>query len=212
MLSATLDFWRSGPYPPIVIYNHFRTLVSLLIVLSLAVVFLWGGSRVLNSMTGAAAPAPTATPKPAIEQPAIVPVTRSTKPARVRHTRPVARPRPIHEPAVHRPHPTATPNTPPSVFVTASASPASPAQVFPLGLERLYCWVRNSALPRGAVSITVNWTKDQPNGFLYQFSLARQAYSYSGAYYYVPRVAGKYRCDIIINGQLFGSAHFSRAP
>ena len=36
------------------------------------------------------------------------------------------------------------------------------------------------------MSITVNWTKDQPNGFLYQFSLARQAYSYSGAYYYVP--------------------------
>ena len=76
MLSATLDFWRSGPYPPIVIYNHFRTLVSLLIVLSLAVVFLWGGSRVLNSMTGAAAPAPTATPKPAIEQPTIVSVKR----------------------------------------------------------------------------------------------------------------------------------------
>ena len=194
------------------IYNHFRTLVSLLIVLGLALVFLWGGSRVLNSMTGAAAPAPTATPKPAIEQPASVSVTRSTKPARVRHTRPTARPRPIHEPAAHRPHPTATPNTPPSVFVTASASPASPAQVFPLGLERLYCWVRNSALPPGTVSITFNWTRDQPNGFLYQFPLARQPQAYTGAYYFVPPIAGKYRCDILINGQPFGSAHFSRAP
>ena len=96
--------------------------------------------------------------------------------------------------------------------MTASASPASPAQVFPLGLERLYCWVRNSALPPGAVSITYNWTKDQPNGFLYQFSLARQRSAYTGAYYYVPQVAGKYRCDIIVNGQPFGSAHFTRAP
>jgi len=195
-----------------VIYNHFRTLVSLLIVVALAVVFLWGGSRVLNSMTGVAAPAPTATPKPAIEQPTIVPVTRSTKPARVGHKRPVARPRPSHEPAAHRPHPTATPNTTPSVFVTASASPASPATVFPRGLQRLYCWVRNSALPHGAVSITFNWTRDRPNGFLYQFPLARQPNAYTGAYYYVPPDAGKYRCDIIINGQHFGSAHFSRAP
>ena len=103
-------------------------------------------------------------------------------------------------------------NSTPSVFVTASAPPVSPATVFPLGLQRLYCWVRNSALPQGAVSITFNWTKDQPNGFLYQFSLARQRSAYTGAYYFVPQVAGTYRCDIIVNGQPFGSAHFSRAP
>jgi hypothetical protein len=195
-----------------VIYSHFRMLVSLLIVVALALVFLWGGSRVLNSVTGAPAPAPRATPKPAIERPTLVPVTRSTQPARGGHKRPVAHPRPVHKPAAHRPPPTATPNTMPSVFVTASASPASPATVFPLGLQRLYCWVRNSALPRGTVSITFNWTKDQPNGFLYQFSLARQRFAYTGAYYVVPQVAGNYRCDVIVNGQPFGSAHFTRAP
>jgi hypothetical protein len=197
---------------PIVIYSHFRMLVSLLIVVALALVFLWGGSRVLHAVTEATPLAPRATPKPAIERPTIVPVTRSTKPARVGHKRPAARPRPVHKPAAHRLPPTATPNTTPSVFVTASASPASPATVFPLGLQRLYCWVRNSALPPGTVSITFNWTKDQPNGFLYQFSLSRQPNAYTVAYYYVPQVAGKYRCDIIVNGQPFGSAHFSRAP
>ena len=197
---------------PIVIYSHFRMLVSLLIVVALALVFLWGGSRVLNAVTEATAPAPRPTPKPAVERPTSVPVTRSTKPAPVGHKRPVARPRPVHQPPAHRPPPTATPNTTPSVFVTASASPASPATVFPLGLQRLYCWVRNSALPPGTVSITFNWTKDQPNGFLYQFSLSRQRRAYTGAYFYVPQVAGKYRCDIIVNGQPFGSAHFTRAP
>jgi hypothetical protein len=197
---------------PIMIYSHFRMLVSLLIVVALALVFLWGGSRVLNSVTGAPPPSPSATPKPAIERPTIVPVTRSTKPAPGGHKRPVTRPRPIHKPAAHPAPPTATPNTSPNVFVTASASPASPATVFPLGLQRLYCWVRNSALPPGTVSITFNWTKDQPNGFLYQFSLAQQRRAYTGAYYYVPQVAGKYRCDVIVNGQPFGSAHFSRAP
>ena len=195
---------------PIVIYSHFRMLVSLLIVVALALVFLWGGSRVLNSVTEATPPAPSATPQPAVEQPTVVPVTRSTKPARVGHKRAVARPQPVQKPVAHRP--TATPNTTPSVFVTASASTANPATVFPLGLQRLYCWVHNSALPQGAVSITFNWTKDQPNGFLYQFSLARQPYAYTGAYYFVPQVAGKYRCDIIVNGQPFGSAHFQRAP
>jgi hypothetical protein len=197
---------------PIVIYSHFRMLVSLLIVVTLALVFLWGGSRVLNAVTEATPPAPSATPQPAIERPTVVPVTRSTKAARGGHTRPVARPRPVHKPAAHRPPPTATANTAPSVLVTASASPASPATVFPLGLQRLYCWVRNSALPPGAVSITFNWTRDQANGFLYQFSLARQRNAYTGGYFYVPQVAGKYRCDIIVNGQPFGSAHFSRAP
>jgi len=196
----------------IVIYSHFRMLVSLLIVVALALVFLWGGSRVLNSVTGATPPAPSATPQPAIEQPTVVPVTRSTKPARGGHKRPAARPRPVHKPAAHRPPPMATPNTTPSVFVTAAAAAANPATAFPLGLQRLYCWVRNSALPQGAVSITFNWTKDQPNGFLYQFSLARQPFAYTGAYYFVPQVAGKYRCNIIINGQPFGSAHFTRAP
>ena len=192
----------------IVIYSHFRMLVSLLIVVALALVFLWGGSRVLNSVTGATPPAPSATPQPAVEQPTAVPVTRSTKPARVGHKRPVTRPQPVHKPAAHRPPATVTP----SVFVTAAAAAANPATAFPLGLQRLYCWVRNSALPQGAVSITFNWTKDQPNGFLYQFSLARQPFAYTGAYYFVPQVAGKYRCDIIINGQPFGSAHFTRAP
>ena len=195
----------------IVIYSHFRMLVSLLIVVALGLVFVWGGSRVLNAVTEATPAAPSATPKPAIERPTAVPVTLSTKTARGEHTRPVAR-RPSHKPAAHRPAPTATPNTTPNVFVTASASPASAATVFPLGLQRLYCWVRNSALPPGTVSITFNWTKDQPNGFLYQFSLSRQRHAYTGAYYYVPQVAGTYRCDIIINGQLFGSAHFRRAP
>jgi len=197
---------------PIVIYSQFRMLLSLLVVVALALVFLWGGSRVLNSVTEATPPAPSATPRPAVERPTVVPATRSTKPARGGHTRPVARPRPVHKPAAHRPPPTATPNSTPSVFVTASAPPVSPATVFPLGLQRLYCWVRNSALPQGAVSITFNWTKDQPNGFLYQFSLARQRSAYTGAYYFVPQVAGTYRCDIIVNGQPFGSAHFSRAP
>src|ERR671937_662912 len=184
-------------------------LVSLLIVVALGLVFLWGGSRVLDAVTEATPPAPSATPKPALERPTVVPVTRSTNPVRGGHTRPVARPRPVHKPAAHRLPPTATPNTTPSVFVTASSSPASPATAFPLGLQRLYCWVRNSALPQGAVSITFNWTKDQPSGFLYQFSLARQPYAYTGAYYYVPQVAGKYRCDVIVNGQPFGSAPFS---
>jgi hypothetical protein len=195
---------------PIVIYSHFRMLVSLLTVVALALVFLWGGSRVLNSVTEATPPAPSATPQPAVEQPTVVPVTRSTNPARVEHKRPVARTRPVHKPATHRP--TARPTTTPSVFVTASASTANPAAIFPLGLQRLYCWVRNSALPQGAVSITFNWTKDQPNGFLYQYSLSRQPSAYTGAYYFVPQVAGKYRCDIIVNGQPFGSAHFSRTP
>jgi hypothetical protein len=197
---------------PIVIYSQVRMLLSLLIVLALAVVFLWGGSRVLNSVTGAPPPAPTATPRPVVEQPTLVPLARSTRQVRAGHKRPVARAQPTHQLAARRPPPTATPPTPPSVFVTASASVASPAKVFPLGLDRLYCWVRNSALPQGVVSITFNWAKDQPNGFLYQFSLARQPDAYTGAYYYVPQVAGNYRCDIIINGQTFGSAHFRLGP
>jgi hypothetical protein len=70
---------------PIVIYSHFRMLVSLLIVVTLALVFLWGGSRVLNAVTEATPPAPSATPQPAIERPTVVPVTRSTKAARGAH-------------------------------------------------------------------------------------------------------------------------------
>jgi hypothetical protein len=211
--SRPLTFGRPLRTLPIVIYSQVRMLISLLIVLALALAFLWGGSRVLNSVTGAAPPAPTATPRPVIEQPVLVPATHRAGPqrARVAHKQPkVVRVRPSHKPAA--PRPTPTPHAPPSVFMTADASTASPQTVFHLGLDRLYCWVRNSALPSTAVTITFNWAKDQPNGFLYQFALARQPYAYTGAYYYVPQVAGKYRCDIIINGQTFGSAHFRLVP
>lgn len=192
---------------PFVVYSQIRTLVSLVAVLAMAVVFLWVGSRLLNTVTGAAPPAPTATVQAAIEQPTVPPVA-TRKPKNVVHLRPSPT-----EPAPPRASP--TPKAPPEVIITNSLSPDNPQTVFHTGASYSTCWIRNSSLPLGSSSVTFNWVEDSPlsNHFLYQFPVSRSAGVYTGAYYvYVAQNPGKYHCDVIVNGQVAGTAHFTVLP
>ena len=209
--SLFLTFRLRGLTLRIVIYNQFRTMISMVIVLAVAVGFLWGGSRLLNSVTGAAPPPPTPTVKPAIEQPTVAPTaTPHPKGAPGGSAHPTV---PAAPTATPRPSP--TPNTPTKVFMTAREFDKTPVTTFHLsqGLSSLWCHARNSALPPGTTTMTFYWTKDEPNGFLNQFALGLQSGPFTDAYYqYVAAHTGTYRCDVIINNQTFGSVHFTVAP
>lgn len=195
---------------PIVVYGQLRTLVSLLIVFVLAAMFLWGGSRLLASVIGAAPPLPTPTVPSVIEQPPASSTTRSTT------HRNQARQSPTPTPATPTPAPTSAPKGPPKVFMTSTLAAApTPVSAFPLGLDRIYCWVRNGVLPPGTASVTFYWTRDEPNGFITQFALAPSSGSpFTIAYppTSINQTTGKYRCDVIINQQIIGSAHFHIGP
>lgn len=183
----------------IVIYGRYRTLVSIAIVLVLAVGFLWGGSRMLNAVTGTATPSPTPTLRPVIEQPTSTPGPRATPTPR----------RPI---ATATPQPTATPHTPAKVFISASQTDLTPTASFHVGASKIWCLVRNSALPAGAVSVSINWWQEQPSLNLYQISQAPWSGPVTGSYYYVSATPAKYRCDVAVDGQPFGSARFAVMP
>jgi len=197
-----------------VIYGQFRTLINLLLVLALGAVFLWGGFRAFGAFTSSAsAPLPTATPRPVVQQLPTIPPPTPTRRANVA-AKATATPRPA-------PKPSPTPNTPPKVIVAASEGSPIGATTFkagtiPLsgGYPELWCKVRNSALPPGTTSFTMTWTKDGPDTSAYQYSVQRLAGEFTDGYYISSRLStpGAYRCDVNINGQPFGSAHFTIAP
>lgn len=180
------------------VYSQFRTLISLLIILCVTGIFLYGGSRVLHAVTGAAAPAPTATLIPLIERPP----TASPTPRTHKTATPTPGP-------TDTPQPSPTPKGPPKVFLTDGNSGSAPSSTFKVGLYRSYCWVRNSALPPNTTSITFSWYQ-QPNRFIWQYAVIPSATDVSGAYFNASFLtAGKYRCDVVVNGQIVGSAEFS---
>ena len=191
-------------------YSQFRTLISLLIVFLLAGAFLWGGSKLLNSATGAAPPPPTPTVPVVVEQPSNSPTARAGSHGSVAgasHSRSTPTPTPVPP----TPAPSPTPKGPPKVFMTQALGSPVPAASFPLGLDKIYCWVRNAAVPPNTPAVTFYWTKDAPNGFISQFPLALQGGNlYTIAYgpSYINDTAGKYRCDVLLNQQVIGSAHF----
>lgn len=195
-----------------VIYGQLRTLFSLLIVLALAAGFLWGGFHVLGTVTGSAAPpAATATPAAVTEAPTIVPTaspkTRKPSVAPAKH----ATPRPAKSPT---PRPSPTPQGPPKVIMTSASTypPSNPSKVFHLsdGLFQVVCWARNDTVPAGA-AVTFTWYDDTTNKQLYQYPQPRSGSDYTGVFFrYV--AAGKYRCDVTVNGKPLGSAHYTVAP
>src|SRR5579883_102310 len=194
----TLDFSPRDTYAAHVVYSQFRTLISLLIILCVTGIFLYGGSRVLHAVTGAAAPEPTATLIPLIEQPP----TASPTPRTHRTATPTPGP-------TDTPQPSPTPKGPPKVFLTDGNSGSAPSSTFKVGLYRSYCWVRNSALPPNTTSVTISWYR-QPNTFLFQYAIQPSGGEASAAFFYASSLpAGKYRCDAVVNGQVVGSAEFS---
>jgi hypothetical protein len=181
-----------------VVYSQFRNLISLLIILFVTGMFLYGGSRVLRAVTGVAAPEPTATLVPIVEQP----TTASPTP----RTRKTATPTPG---PTDTPQPSPTPKGPPKVFLTDTNVGTTPSSTFKVGLYRSYCWVRNAALPPNTTSVTFSWYR-QPSTFIWQYAVVPSAAGTSGAYFYASSLpAGKYRCDAVVNGQVVGSAEFS---
>lgn len=184
----------------IVIYGRYRTLISIVIVLILAGAFLWGGTHMLNTVTGTAAPpSPTATVRPVIEQPAVT-------------ATPLASPTPQHPNATATPLPTATPNAPPKVFVSASEADLTPTTSFPTGLTHIWCHVRNSTLPKGAVSVlfAYYWLFGGANQSMFSHSEAPFPASLTtDAYWLGTSNPGKYSCNVTVDGRPFGSAHFS---
>ena len=185
-------------------------------MLALAVLFLWTGNRLLNSVTGAASSPPaTPTVKPIVEQPTAAPTTVLPTPtATPRHT-PASHPTP--KPSTRHSHAKPTPTAPPKVFITSAATADNPATTFHVNpaVTRFYCWVRNSALPAATSAVTFNWVQEKPaNQFLTQYPVGKSPLPYTGGFYqgYITQTPGTYRCDVVINGQVFGSTHFTVAP
>jgi hypothetical protein len=96
-----------------------------------------------------------------------------------------------------------------AVFLTAVNAPSIPQTVFSPGLPRLYCWVRNSALPVGTASVTFIWAKDQPYSLIDRFTLARAAGTFTGAYETMAAHApGRFRCAVTAAGHTVGAAPY----
>lgn len=191
------------------VYSQIRTLISLLIILAVAALFLWGGAQLLGSVTGSAAPAPTATVPPATELPSFGATPRATATKGGPHKPATPTPSPTNTP----PPPTATPKGPQKVFMTQTQSAANPSTTFPVGLDRLYCWVRTSALPPGATYTTFTWNKESPAVFLNNVGVQRYPGDVNGSWFpFSLQTAGKYRCDVVVNGQQIGSVHFTVGP
>jgi len=201
-----------------VVYGQFRTLINLLLVLALGAVFLWGGFRVFGAFTSSASAPPPATPRPVVQQlptMTVPPATPTRRAGASTSAKATATPRPT-------PRPSPTPHTPPKVIVAASEGSSTGATSFKVGTiplsttgyPQLYCKVRNSALPPGTTSFTMTWTKDGPDSSAYQYTVQRQPGDFSYGNYISSRLStpGAYRCDVNINGQPFGSAHFTITP
>lgn len=182
------------------IYGRYRTLISIVIVLILAGAFLWGGTHMLNTVTGTAAPpSPTATVRPVIEQPAAT-------------TTSLAIPTPQHPNATVTPLPTATPNAPAKVFIAALQTDLTPTTTFHVGVSKVWCLVRNSTLPASAVSVSISWKQEQPDLSLFQITQKPWSGTITGSYYLVSATPAKYRCDVAVDGRVFGSARLSVVP
>jgi len=145
----------------------------------------------------------TTTPSVTKKPPPIRPPTRARYPT----------PRPT-------PTPTATPQALPPVVVALTLTDYTGATRFSVGAltaagtPRLYCQVRDSALPPNGGTLTYTWTKDTPNGVLFGYTTARAAGAYTTGYYQSPALAtpGAYRCDVTVAGQPVGSARLTVAP
>jgi len=193
--------------------GQFRTLINLVVVFGLLGTFLWGGSRLLNALTGsdqAAGAVPT--PQSVIEQPGAFDTPTATPRGGTRAPTPITTPTVV--PPTDTPAPTPTPNAPPKVIMSTSILGTNPSTKFTLpgGPLVLYCLARNSALPPGTNTLLFNWTENAPPPFFtYSVVLAGGAYSFT----FAPAIssAGKYRCDVYANGssQLFGSVQFTVA-
>ena len=82
------------------------------------------------------------------------------------------------------------------------------------GSPQLWCRVRNSALPPVG-SVVFSWYKDQPSAFILQYTVGRLSGDFTDGYLKDSdfRTAGaKFRCDVAVNGQQIGSAHFTITP
>jgi len=104
--------------------------------------------------------------------------------------------------------------TSPTVFVSLSSRGTRAATVFALHGQnrRIFCLVRNSALPRISASMTFSfrWTQGTPPPF---FALSEnQATGQFSYVYYTVSAAGRYRCDVSANGRPVGSARFTVTP
>lgn len=181
-----------------------RTLISFLIVLALAGAFLWGGSHLLGSIAGSASPVTTPTPQVVVEQPGATATTRPVKRRRTTPTPPTRTPPPA---------PTPTPNTPPKVFIALDNVGTGEAGTYSLGggPKKIFCLVRNSALPPGTANLRIDWIQNGLAFFQYPSQVQIGTYSYS----YDPLSnPGKYRCAITVNGATkpFASADFTLTP
>ncbi len=104
--------------------------------------------------------------------------------------------------------------TSPTVFVSLSPRGTRAATVFALHgqNQRIYCLVRNSALPRISTSVTLSfqWIQGTPPPF---FALSENQSPGQFSYvYYTVSTAGRYRCDVSVSGRPVGSARFTVTP
>ncbi len=191
--------------------GQFRTLINLVVVFGLLGTFLWGGSHLLNALTGsdqAARAAPT--PQSVVEQPGAFGTATATPRGGTHAPTPI--PSPTVVPPTDTPAPTPTPKAPPKVIASLSILGTNPSKTFSLGggTQQIYCLVRKSALPPGQPFVLLTWTKDQPPPY-FQHAAVDLTEQYSGAFINAIS-AGKYRCDAAINGQPFASTEFTVTP
>ena len=101
-----------------------------------------------------------------------------------------------------------------SVFVSSSSSATGAATVFALHGQsrRIFCLVRNSAIPQasGPVSLLFQWSQGSP---LPIFSFSENSVAGQSPYtYFIISTAGRYRCDVKANGRPVGLAQFTVTP
>jgi len=102
----------------------------------------------------------------------------------------------------------------PTVFVSLSSRGTKAATVFALHGQnrRIFCLVRNSALPPVPVyaALLFQWSQGAPlPSFIFSENRAAGPFSYV---YYIVSTAGHYRCDVSANGRPVGSARFTVTP
>ncbi len=189
--------------------GQFRTLINLVVVFGLLGMFLWGGSHLLNALTGsdqAVGAAPT--PQAVIEQPGAFDTATAT-PRGGTHA-PTPSPTPTVAPPTDTPAPTPTPKAPPKVIISLSQAGSNPTHTINLtgGLVYVYCLVRNDALPPGPNNnLVFNWLQGPPPAFSSYPEAAFQGVPYTYAYYKLA-APGKYSCQVVDNGQTIGASDF----
>lgn len=125
---------------------------------------------------------------------------------------PTPSPTPRHPLAAAIPLVTATPVWPPKVYIAALRASKTPVTTFHVGVSKVWCLVRNSTLPSGAVSVSINWRQEQPDLSLFQITQKPWGGPVTGSWYIVASTPAKYRCDVAVNGNSFGVARFSVVP